>query len=34
MEYNRDQMMKGLQNEGAQQVAMPNPVGQAQVSPK
>ncbi|KAI5794832.1 cytochrome oxidase c subunit VIb-domain-containing protein [Pyronema domesticum] len=34
MEYNRDQMMKGLQNEGAQQVAIPDPVGQAQVSPK
>ncbi|KAI5858012.1 cytochrome oxidase c subunit VIb-domain-containing protein [Tricharina praecox] len=34
MEHNREQMLKGLQNEGAKQIDVPQPVGQAQTSPK
>ncbi|KAF8537401.1 cytochrome oxidase c subunit VIb-domain-containing protein [Trichophaea hybrida] len=34
MEYNREQMLKGLQMEGARKVDMPNPVGQAQTTTK
>ena len=34
MEHNREQMLKGLRQEGARQIDVPQPVGQGQTSPK